>query len=516
MEAAELQPSSSPTSPRRNAQNQINELVDNNIHNMRRINSETITVTSTSMENIAQGGQFTRAAKWVGNKLKRAPGVVATGAKNSFLAQLEAMSHGRWWWNAAKSIGKFVTLVVAFVYVGRAWDCIESGSEHSFIVCTLYSEKSLEAHKIKKINETMGGKYRTEQQRNEDFQNRTDMRFKGMMDVAKALGSDMADIKDLYWKTQVNNPDSDIHFGKFGSDGSVKVFDKLGNEVHVPLSFLPKISPAEIAQEAGTSVEEFYIVYKILSECSYSSDELMTATMYQDYERYRGWTRILRATQARIQKLSRTAPDMRTIDHKAWEEMIFNCRLPFTVPDKFLEDDLASIFTDSRATRYRQLSRVYDPPRFRRSLDIRPYDDKDDVLGDHEITDDVVDKLNRGEMAFMTKEEDEAVRNMTDPDGWTEFTSTPYRNNTKWIEARPILPYRPPEPNWYDNLDVNQLITVALAILPSVFMFGLLYALIRALNKVAATNRQRDEGRQRAETVRSEETDETIMLTQTN
>ena len=116
----------------------------------------------------------------------------------------------------------------------------------------------------------------------------------------------------------------------------------------------------------------------------------------------------------------------------------------------------------------------------------------------------------------MTKEEDEAVRNMTDPDGWTEFTSTPYRNNTKWIEARPILPYRPPEPNWYDNLDVNQLITVALAVLPSVFMFGLLYALIRALNKVAATNRQRDEGRQRAETVRSEETDETIMLTQTN
>ena len=159
---------------------------------------------------------------------------------------------------------------------------------------------------------------------------------------------------------------------------------------------------------------------------------------------------------------------------------------------------------------------MYDPPRFRRSLTIQPYDDNDDVLGDHEITDKVVEKLNKGEMAFMTREEDEAVRNMTDPNGWTEFTSTPYTNSTKWIEANPILPYQPPEPAWYDKLDVNQLITVALAILPSVFLFGLLLALIKALNKVAASNRQRNTGRERAETVRSDATSENILLTQTN
>ena len=517
VEQVELQPApSSPGTPRRSQSNQINELVDNQIHNLRRINSETITVTTGSMESIAQGGRFTRTAKWLGGKIKRAPGVMARGAKKSFLAQMEAMSHGRWYWNAVKTAAKFITVVIAFVYVGRAFECIESGSEYSFLTCTFYSEKSLQADKIRKMNETMGGNYKTEEQRNEAFQNRTDMMFQGMWNVSKALQTDVADLKDLYWNTKQAHPDSDVHFGHFSADGSVKVFDTLGNEVHVPLSFLPKISPKEIAKEANTSVEEFYTVFRILSECSYSADELMTATMYNDYERYKGWTRILRATQSRIQKLSRTAPDMRTIDHKAWEEMIFNCRLPFTLPDEFLKDDLARVFTTSRATRYRELPRTYDPPRFRRSLNIQPYDDDDDVLGDHEITDEVVAKLNRGEMAFMTREEDEAIRNMTDPTGWTEFTSTPYTNTTKWIEAQPILPYQPPQPTWYDKLDVNQLIIVALAILPSVFLFGLLFALIRALNKVAASNRQRDNRRERAETARSDAASDDIMLTPQN
>ena len=361
----------------------------------------------------------------------------------------------------------------------------------------------------------MNGTYRTPDEQNEDFQNRTDHKINGVIKVVTDLGEDIQDIKDAVARTKAANPNSEVHYGRFELNGDLIVFDSQGNQIRVPVEFLPVVEPQDVADEASTTVTEFFTLYRLLSECSYASEQTITDMMYEDFERYKAWIRMLRATQWRVEKVSSTIPNMKKIDHKAWDDLLYDCRMPFTIPDKYLKKDVASFFQDSMATRYRSRSHIYSPPRFRRNLRYQPYDDKDDILGQHEITDDIVDRVNRGEMAYMTKEEDEAMKNMTDnPYDWTEFSSTPLTNSTRWVEATPVTPYHSPEQGWLDKIDVNQVITIGLAVLPSVFLFGLLLCLIKAINRLATANRTPEPTRQRTETVRSSDTDnsESIML----
>ena len=491
--SASVSSSSSPSRPT-SPQNQMNQLIDANVHYGRRINADTISITSSSYEAIATGNRFTRAVKWLG---RDAPKIVWKGAKTSAQAEWAAMKTGRYWWNKLKSTGKFVAAVITFVFIGRAYECLETGSNDVGIVwCTLYNPKTIEQWKVDQLNITLNGTFQTEQEKNDRFKSDTNRKFDGLIKVMVDLGLDMRAIKDALARQSLVSPDSDVHFGTFDRQGGIAVYNKDGVKIDVPVTFLPVIEPQQVADEANVPVEEFFVLFKLLSDCSYQSEDIMTATLYQDLPRYKGWMRLLASTQARVQRASEADNTVRTVDYKAWDELLYSCRLPFQIPQKYLDKPIADFFKDSRMVRYKEKANVYSPPRFRRAIDYQPFDDDDDILGQHEITDDIVEKVNRGEMAFMTQDEDEALRNMTaDPYGWTEFTSTPYTNTTQMVEARPILPYQPGSLNSSDPIDVNQLLTIGLAIVPSILIFTLLLFLIKALNNLAASNRQNHQPR---------------------
>ena len=493
----------------------MNQMIEANVHYGRRINADTITITSSTYEAIATGNRFTRAIKWLG---RDAPKIVYKGAKASAKAEWAAMQTGRYWWNKLKSAGKFIAAVITFVFIGRAYECLETGSSDVGIVwCTLYNPKSIEQWKVDQLNITLNGTFKTEQEKNDIFKSDTNRKFDGLIKVMTDLGVDMKTVKDALARQSVVSPDSDIHFGTFDKYGGITVYNKDGIKMDVPVSFLPVIEPQQVADEANVPVTEFFVMFRLLSDCSYQSEDVFTATLYQDLPRYKGWMRLLASTQKRVEMASKANNNVRTVDYKAWDELLYNCRLPFQIPEKYMDKPIADFFKDSNIVRYKEKAQVWSPPRFRRAINYQPFDDDDDILGQHEITDDIVDKVNKGEMAFMTKEEDEALRNMTvDPYGWTEFTSTPYTNTTQMVEARPILQYQPGSLDSSNSIDVNQLLTIGLAVVPSILIFTLLLFLIKALNNLAESNRQNH--RQRVDTHQSDDSHNSaaVMLNQSS